>query len=85
MRILILTFGLIFVFTTTGLGQEEKPNAYKFAEFGSIAAKQLSVKLKAFYDTLRSGNDRGYVINYGTPRAIRARKKLIMGAISWQQ
>ncbi|MFT3746256.1 MAG: hypothetical protein QM785_18435 [Pyrinomonadaceae bacterium] len=86
MRVLLLTLGVIFVFAAASFGQAgEKPKAHKFAEFGRISAKQMSVKIKAFHDLLRIGNDRGYVINYGTPRAIRDRKKLIMKSISWRE
>lgn len=85
MRVLLLTLSVIFVFVTTGLGQTvEKSKAYKSAEFGSITAKQMSVKMKALYNLVREGNASGYVINYGTPRAIQDRKKLILEAISWR-
>lgn len=66
-----------------GFGQEQ-PKAYKFAEFGGISAKNLSTKVKTFYSELnRERTSQGYIINYGTAKSIRARRKLILSKINF--
>jgi hypothetical protein len=62
---------------------QEKPKAYKFAEFGVITAKGLSTKMQAFYSALKRGKtSQGCIINYGTTKAIRSRRKLFLSALS---
>lgn len=61
------------------------PGAYKFAEFGPIGAKAIAAKMASFYEFLKKESTaQGYVINYGSPKEIKARRAAIMKAITWR-
>lgn len=50
-----------------------------FAEFGAITNSDLAKKLDAFLKELRKDEpSQGYIINYGSPRAMRARRNQIL-------
>jgi hypothetical protein len=80
-RILIPAF--ILVFAGLAFSQAE-PKAIKFAEFGPMSQAGVKAKVDAFVLELRNQpSAQGYVILYGTPKAIRARRKQITNSMSF--
>ena len=75
---------LAFVLLLSGLvyaqsDQQKKPEAYKFAEFGKISAKEMRDKLRSFYAVLIGSPDlKGFIINYGPVAEIRERRDAIV-------
>ena len=69
---------------------QEKPQAYKFFEYGKIGDEFLKEKYREFYREIKKDGDvkkddgsRGYIINYGTDKEIAKREKQIRDAIGF--
>ena len=83
MRSLILIFLLILGLASVSAAQTE-PKAYKFAEFGPLSQAGVKTKLQSF--VLALANDptaKGYIIDYGTPKAIAARRTQLTRSYTW--
>jgi hypothetical protein len=80
-RLVLIFVGLLFC--QAHYAQSDPPNkpmAYKFVEFGKISKGDLCEKLLSLYAALKKDRQlQGYVINYGTTAAVRARRQ------SWLQ
>lgn len=62
-----------------------KPTAVKFAEFGPISSAELAKQLVRLRERLKAEQkSQGYIINYGTAKAIRARRTRVLESISWR-
>src|SRR5258706_456387 len=64
-----------------------RPEAYKFAEFSKISNSDLCPRILAFYGEVKRRRDtdlQGYIINYGTPGAIRSRRNSITRCIPFR-
>lgn len=82
---LVLIFvGLLFCQSLYAQGNlPKKPEAYRFAEFGTISKVDLQSKMDAFYSLLRKeDNSQGYIINYGSAAKIHVRRDAIVKTIN---
>lgn len=85
MRKLAYTSILTLIFACAISAQtEQKPKAYIFAEFTTATNSNIAFIMRPFYTVLKNENASGYIINYGSGQAIRARKKAIMNGINWR-
>lgn len=85
MRKLICTSILTAILACSVAAQtEQKPKAYIFAEFTAATDSNIAFIMRPFYTVLKNENASGYIINYGSARAIRTRKKSIMKGINWR-
>jgi hypothetical protein len=81
MRNTILISTLILVLTGIAFAQAE-PKAIKFAEFGPMSQAGVKKKVEAFQLELRKDlSAQGYLINYGTVKALTARQKQLSSAL----
>lgn len=56
--------------------------AYRFADFGRMSSAEITKKVKSFDDALNQDSTaQGYVINYGSRSATKARRNLIIKAL----
>ena len=70
---------LVFVFSIVAQSVEKPSEPVIFAEFGKISTKERTAKIKAFHEVLKVCDGRkGFIYNYGTSAAIKARKKALM-------
>ena len=82
MRTTILTSMFILVAVGFAFAQSES-KAIKFAEFGQITQKALKTKLDSFFDEFwKDPTAQGYIMIYGTPKAIAARRRQITDSIT---
>jgi hypothetical protein len=83
----ILFSFFVFVLAARTLGQDASktsPEPIKFAEFGKMSQAGVKEKMVAFRSKLHDDpTSQGYIINYGTPRAIAARRKQIVDSVTW--
>lgn len=71
-------FALLIAAFTGAIAAQTGPKALKFAEFGYIKAKDLEQKMSDFRGALlRDTSNQGYIIIYGTPAEISARKLIL--------
>lgn len=81
--------GAVMVFSLSLCAQTEsviKQEANKFAEFGSIRNPDLAETMRNFSNALKKDPDSlGYVVNYGTQAAIRARRSLMVQSMGWRK
>jgi len=83
MRILPIFLAILTGLVTTSSAQSEA-TAYKFAEFGPTSQAGVKAKMQGFLRELANKPDtQGYVINYGTPKAVAARRKQILQSVSF--
>lgn len=62
------------------------PEANQVDEFGALKDDDVKARVDNFYITLNNNpNAQGYIINYGTPAQIRARRAQIMKAINFRK
>ncbi|MEP6787874.1 MAG: hypothetical protein ABJB40_05550 [Acidobacteriota bacterium] len=65
---------------------EKKPLAYKFAEFGPARAATVGEKMKAFDVAVNADQTaQGYIINYGSRKAVRTRRDFLMRGITFRK
>jgi len=63
---------------------QSEPKAIKFAEFGPMSQAGVKARMHGFMEELYNGrNWQGYIITYGTPKAIAARRKQITNSITF--
>ena len=63
----------------------KKPEASKYAEIGSVSRSKMSATMEDLRRYLGPRRElQLYIINYGTPAAIRQRRKLISQSIYWR-
>src|SRR5437867_10433945 len=79
----ILLSSVLFVAATLASAQAdaktESRAAFKFAEIGTANSTVVFASLRKYREELnKDPTAQGYVINYGTPRAIRIRRTLIL-------
>lgn len=73
---------VIFSLATIAAGQSE-PKAYKFAEFGPMSQAGVKKKMDGFLmAVVRDRSTQGYIINYGSPKAIAARRKQLANSMT---
>ena len=84
----VLFLSLILFSSVFFVQAQEKPEAYKFFEYGKISKKLLTDKYTEFYIKIKKDGDlkkddgsRGYIINYGNDKEIAKREKQIRDAI----
>lgn len=86
LKIASLFVGTLLIFPALSYGQSESKNgakSYIQAELGPSTAALIAAKFKAFDDKLNEDKSlQGYVINYGTVKAIRKRKSLLLQGIN---
>ena len=81
MRTTILIPAFILVLAGFTLAQTE-PKAIKFAEFGPMSQKAVKAKVDSYFQAFRQDpTAQGYIITYGSPKAIAARRKQITNSI----
>lgn len=84
MRRFFCTTILTAVFISVVVAQNvQQSKAYKFAEFSSVSRSNLAFIMTPFLSVLRNEDARGYIINYGNPKAIKARKQLFLN-VDWR-
>ncbi len=60
--------------------------ADKFGEFGKISGGELKMRMDIFFVELNAKKDsQGYIFNYGTPKEIAVREKLIRNTIIFRR
>jgi hypothetical protein len=70
--ILVLSVVLFFAFIVSG---QIAPKAYKVAEFGLLSQGKIDEKMRELCIEVRKNpTSEGYIMNYGTPSAIRTRR-----------
>jgi hypothetical protein len=85
MRVLAIFLATLIGFVAASSGQAGA-KAYPFAEFGPMSQAGVKAKMQGFLRELASKPDtQGYVIDYGTPRAIAARRKQITRSVTFLQ
>jgi hypothetical protein len=63
-----------------------KPTANQVDEFGKLSNDDVKARVDNFYIQLNNNpNSQGYIINYGTPAEIKARRAQIMKAITFRK
>jgi hypothetical protein len=81
MRTTILIPAIVLIVAGITFAQSE-PKAIKFAEFGPISQRGVKAKMDSFFDEIRKGPlAQGYIITYGSPKAVSARRKQITNSI----
>lgn len=89
MRIAQVLFSSMFLagFAIGVFGQNEtntQPKAYKFTEFGKMSQSGVKEKVDGLLRELaKNRSAQGYIINYGTPKAIAARRKQITNSFTF--
>jgi hypothetical protein len=82
MRLLILS--VIFVIGMSGPAPAQtEPKPYKFAEFGPMSQAGVKTKMDGFLELVKDRFAQGFIIIYGTPKAIAARKKQITHSMTF--
>jgi hypothetical protein len=67
-------------------GISPTPEAVLINEFENIPPDQIRAQLDAFFADLQANPDaQGYIINYGPPRLVAARERLIRNHIAFRQ
>ncbi|HXF43398.1 MAG TPA: hypothetical protein VNK26_06630 [Pyrinomonadaceae bacterium] len=62
------------------------PTAVQIDEFGKLPNDDIRARLDTFFAELANNpNNQGYIINYGTPKEIAAREKLIINHINFRK
>ena len=65
-------------------GGQTVPTAYKFAEFGPMSQAGVKKKMDSFLIELaKDPASQGYILTYGTPKAIAARRRQIANSITF--
>jgi hypothetical protein len=83
MRFLILFLTIVAGFAAVSNAQTA-PKAYKFAEFGKMSQADVKEKMEGFLVELaKDRSPQGYIITYGSPRAIAARRKQLTNSITF--
>jgi len=74
-----------FILVAAGFtGSQTQSKAYKFAEFGPMSQTQVKKKVDGFLlELAKDPASQGYIINYGTPRAITLRRRQITRSIDF--
>jgi hypothetical protein len=68
------------------IGVADKPTASLVDEFGRAVDDDVKARVDNFYIQLNNNpTAQGYIINYGTPAQIRARRTQIMKAINFRR
>ena len=65
-------------------GVSPLPTAQEVDTFGPLSNDDVKARVQGFYNQLANNpNAQGYIINYGTPRQIAARRRQITSAITF--
>ena len=79
--ILALPIVLVLAFVVSG---QTEPKAFKFAEFGPMSQAGVKQKMDSFLKELtKNVSAQGYIINYGNPKAIAARRRQITNSMTF--
>jgi len=82
-RFLSLFLAILAGFAAVSEAQTE-PKAYKFAEFGKMSQAGVKKKMDGFLIELaKDRSTQGYIINYGSPKTIAARRKQLTNSITF--
>ena len=74
---------VIFSLATITAGQTEA-KTHRFDEFGQMSQAGVKKKMDGFLMELaRDRSEQGYIINYGSPKAIAARRKQLTRSITF--
>lgn len=57
----------------------------KIDEFGGATSGDLKARIDFFFVEINNNSSQGYILNYGSPRQIAAREKLIKKAIAFRK
>jgi hypothetical protein len=81
-RTTILIPAFILVLAGVAFAQPE-PKAIKFAEFWTTSQKAVQATMDSYLEEFRKDpSAQGYIITYGSPKAIAARRKQITSSIT---
>jgi hypothetical protein len=79
----ILALSFVSALGVVAYGQTE-PKAYKFAEFGRMSQADVKEKMDGFLiEFAKNPSAQGYVVNYGSAKAIAARRKQITNSMTF--